>query len=133
MQNPAPDVQTPYEQLGGASAVRAIVDRFYTLMDSNREFALLRQMHGPDLTPMRDLLFEFLSGWLGGPRLYFERPEHRCVMSAHRRFAIGPEEAEQWLACMDRAMLECGVDGELHRMIGLALTRVATAMRNRDV
>ena len=46
--------RTPYEQLGGADAVRALVDRFYDLMELEPRYADLRRTHGPDLAHARD-------------------------------------------------------------------------------
>src|SRR4051794_8254440 len=65
---------TPYEQIGGEATVRRLADRFYGIMESDPGAARIRAMHGQDLAPIRKLLFEFLSGWLGGPALYFQRP-----------------------------------------------------------
>jgi len=111
--------------------VRAVVDRFYDIMDQDPDFAGLRAMHAPDLAPMRERLFEFLSGWLGGPPLYFQGPVHRCVMSAHRPFAIGAKERDEWLACMGRALDEAGTPGELRPLLNTAFARMAEAFRNR--
>ena len=131
MRDTGPETQTPYDALGGAPGVGKIVDRFYALMDSAPEFASLRRLHAPDLSPTRALLFEFLSSWLGGPPLYFQRPEHRCVMSAHRRIPIGAAQVEQWLGCMNRALAECAVDDALCKVISPAMARLASGMRNR--
>ena len=57
---------TMYELLGGAEGIRSIVDHFYDLMD-RPGFEPIRTMHAADLSPTRVALFEFLSGWLGGP------------------------------------------------------------------
>ena len=46
-------------------------------------------MHAPDLAPMRQKLFEFMSGWLGGPNLYFARSDRKCMVSAHAPYDIG--------------------------------------------
>ena len=58
---------TAYETIGGASAVRAFVDRFYDLMEGEPAYAALRALHAPDLGPMRESLAGFLTAWLGGP------------------------------------------------------------------
>lgn len=123
--------KTPYEMMGGETAVRHLVDRFYDIMASARETRDLRAMHAADLAPMRQLLFEFLSGWLGGPPLYFQRPEHRCIRSAHNRFSIGESERDQWMACMRRAMDECGVPHNVRALIDGPLARMCEAFRNR--
>ncbi len=62
--------KTTYELIGGEEGVRALVDRFYDLMDLDQAYAGIRQMHPQDLTSSRDKLYLFLSGWMGGPDLY---------------------------------------------------------------
>lgn len=122
---------TPYELIGGEATVRRLADRFYEIMDSDPGARRIRAMHGEDLGPIRQLLFEFLSGWLGGPALYFNRPEHRCVMSAHRPYAIGETERDEWMTCMRAAMDECALSAEMRALLDQAFMRMATAMRSR--
>lgn len=123
--------KTPYEMMGGEAAVRGLVDRFYDIMDSAPEARDLRRMHAVDLSPMRQLLFEFLSGWLGGPPLYFQKAEHRCVRSAHRGFSIGEAEINQWMACMRRAMEDRGIEKEVRTLLDKPLLRMCETFRNR--
>ena len=120
---------TPYQLIGGEAAVRQLADRFYDIMDADPAAARIRAMHGEDLSQIRQLLFEFLSGWLGGPPLYFQRAEHRCIMSAHRPYAIGEAERDQWMACMRRAMDECGVAPQLRALMDQAFMKMANAFR----
>lgn len=122
---------TPYELVGGQAMVRRIADRFYDIMDSAPEAARVRALHADDLSAVRERLFEFLSGWLGGPPLYFQRTDHKCIMSAHRHFAIGPAERDAWMACMRRALDECGVPQEMRTPLDAAFLRLAEAFRNR--
>jgi len=126
------EVKTPYDRLGGDDGVRSLVARFYHLMDSEPHFAVLRAVHGPDLSKPRQALYEFLSGWLGGPPLYFEKPGHRCIMSTHARLKIGPEEVRQWLSCMRQALGEFPLEQELRQKIMAALANFAGRMRNQD-
>ena len=121
---------TPYEQIGGEATVRRLADRFYGIMESDPGAARIRAMHGQDLAPIRKLLFEFLSGWLGGPALYFQRPEHRCIMSAHRPFAIGEVERDEWMMCMRRAMDECALPADMRALLDQAFWRMANQFRN---
>lgn len=117
---------TPYELVGGEAGVRRIVDRFYDIMDADPAAAAIRAMHAPDLGPMRETLFKFLSGWLGGPRLY-----QNCVMGAHGRFSIGETERDQWLACMTRALEETGVSDQIRELLQKPFFAMADAMCNR--
>jgi hemoglobin len=123
--------QTPYEMIGGEAALRRIVNRFYDIMDSDPGAATIRAMHAADLGSMRERLFEFLSGWLGGPPLYFQRPGHKCIGSAHRPYAIGEKERDEWLMCMRRAMADCGVDKDVRNLLDQPFGIIADAFRNR--
>lgn len=122
---------TAYEALGGDVALRAIVDHFYDLMETEPEFAELYAVHPKPTTKARDRLYEFLSGRLGGPNLYIERHGHPRLRMRHMPFAIGPAERDQWVACMDRAMVERQVHPELRAMLTEFYTGVAAHMQNR--
>jgi hemoglobin len=122
---------SPYEMVGGESGVRRIVDRFYDIMNDVPEAARIRAMHATDLSPMRERLFEFLSGWLGGPPLYFQRPDHKCIVSAHRCFAIGEAERDEWMMCMRRALEDCHAPKDVRELLDQPFLRMAEAFRNR--
>lgn len=120
--------QSPYDQIGGGPVVRAMVDRFYDLMDQDPDYAELRAMHAPDLTRMRDSLTGFLTAWLGGPRDWFIERPGACVMSAHSALSINAKVAGQWTAAMNRAMKDGGVADDLVTLIGDAFARMAQGM-----
>lgn len=121
-----------YHRLGGDSGVRALVDRFYDLMDTLPEAYAIRKLHPADLSASREKLYLFLSGWLGGPPLYTERYGHPRLRARHLPFAIGVEERDQWLMCMRTAMTELGVEEDLRRDLMAALARTADHMRNQE-
>lgn len=124
-------VATPYSQLGGADAVRAVVDRFYDLMDSLPATRSLRAIHPDDLSDSRDKLFYFLSGWLGGPNLYVERFGPPYLRARHLPFSIGITERDQWMLCMRQALDETDIDAALRTKLVDALQALANHMRNR--
>lgn len=111
MDTPATDAPllTPYEQLGGRAAIDQVVGRFYDLMDSDAAYAELRAMHAVDLAPMKQALAGFLTGWAGGPRDWFDANPGKCMMSMHSGFTITRETAGQWVAAMERALVDCGL------------------------
>ena len=121
---------TLYEVLGGAAGVRALVDRFYDAMDTMPSVAVIRAMHPADLGESRQKLFEFLSGWLGGPSLYIERRGHPRLRARHLPFAIDTRAAQDWLVCMDVALDADSIEPELKLRLMESLTRVAAHMRN---
>jgi hemoglobin len=122
---------TPFERLGGESAVRALVDRFYDLMDLEPAYATLRGLHPASLDGSRDKLFWYLCGWLGGPNHYISRFGHPMLRARHLPYAIGNAERDQWMACMTQALLECGVESELAQALRRAFQGTADWMRNR--
>ncbi len=127
----APQETTAFERLGGEAPVRALVDRFYDLMDLEPGYAELRAVHGATLDNARDKLFWFLCGWLGGPQHYVERFGHPRLRARHLPFAIGIRERDQWLACMRQAMQEQGVESALADRLAEAFFNTADWMRNK--
>jgi len=121
---------TPFAELGGEPSVRALVDRFYDLMDIEPHYRELRATHGNALDSARDKLFWFLCGWLGGPQHYTERFGHPRLRMRHMPFAIGIIERDQWLACMDQAMGETGVAPALRERLRSSFFQTADWMRN---
>lgn len=128
-----PPYDTPFEWIGGEAPVQALVDRFYDLMDLEPAYADLRAAHGPSLDNARQRLFWFLCGWLGGPSHYVERFGHPRLRMRHLPFAIGIRERDQWVACMDQAMGETGVDPRLRERLKRSFFQTADFMRNKGV
>ena len=122
---------TPYAMLGGEDVVRALAQRFYDLMDLEPAYEALRASHGSDLDRARERLFQFLSGWLGGPPLYIQAHGHPRLRARHMDFSIGILERDQWLACMDQAMGEIGVAPALRERLNGSFFQTADWMRNR--
>ena len=121
---------TPFAWMGGEERVKALVERFYDLMDLEPGYTALRAAHA------RQRLFWFLCGWLGGPQHYTERFGHPRLRMRHMPEQtgggpIGITERDQWLACMDQAMRETAVDEALRTRLNASLLQTADWMRNR--
>jgi hemoglobin len=127
------EFESAYEWLGGDAQVRALVDRFYDLMDLEPSYQALRAAHGPSLDTARDKLYWFLSGWLGGPNLYIEQFGHPRLRARHMPFSIGIQERDQWVACMAQAMNELKVDPDLANRLNQSFLQTADWMRNKGV
>ena len=128
-----PPFDTPYEWIGGEERVRALVDRFYDLMDLEPNYAALRAAHGPELSNARERLFMFLCGWLGGPSYYTDQFGHPRLRMRHMPFAIGIKERDQWVACMDQAMAETQLPEALRTRLKNSFFQTADWMRNKGV
>ncbi len=131
MSEAEPANASPFERLGGEGGVRALVDRFYDLMDLDPVYAELRALHPGTLEGSRDKLFWFLCGWLGGPAHYTDRFGHPMLRARHLPYSIGIRERDQWLACMQQAMHEQQVEPALAQRLAESFFGTADWMRNR--
>lgn len=120
-----------YERIGGEPLIRALVERFYELMDTLPDSEGIRAMHARDLRVSKEKLFMFLSGWLGGPQLYVEKYGHPRLRQRHMPFAIGASERDQWMKCMRQAMEDVGIPEELRQELEAAFYKTADFMRNQ--
>jgi hemoglobin len=125
-----PPHETPFAWIGGEEKVQALVDRFYDLMDLEPRYAELRAAHGTELERARQNLVWFLCGWLGGPQHYTDRFGHPRLRMRHMPFKIGIVERDQWLAAMDEAMGDIGVDPKLRERLKASFFQTADWMRN---
>jgi hemoglobin len=123
---------THYERIGGEEKVRALVERFYQLMDELPEAYGIRKLHQEDLQGATEKLYKFLTGWMGGPRLYVEQYGHPMLRRRHLPFTIGNAEREQWMLCMNQALSEVVEDAALRQELSAAFAKVADHMRNRE-
>lgn len=130
---PAPNPQrSPYQSMGGEQTVRALVNRFYDLMDEDPDYYGIRKLHPASLEGSREKLFMHLSGWLGGPPLYEQAYGHPRLRARHMHVAIGTAERNQWMACMARAMADIGVEDGLRNHLTASFFKTADWMRNRE-
>lgn len=128
---PLPE-KTPYELIGGEATIRALVDRFYQLMDEQPEAWEVRKLHPQDLAGSNEKLYMYLSGWLGGPDLYVQRHGHPRLRARHLPYTIGAQERDQWLMCMKTALAEHIQDDFIRERLYKAMADLADFMRNAD-
>lgn len=114
--------------LGGNSAVRALVDEFYDIIES--ESPSLRAMLPATTTGSRQKLYEYLSGWLGGPPLYTDKRGHPRLRMRHLPFTIGQAEADEWMRCFRAAMDAVDVPEPVRSFLDEKLTPLASHMMN---
>jgi hemoglobin len=121
---------TRYESLGGADGLHRLVDRFYALMDELPEAYGVRQLHPDSLAGSAESLFEFLSGWFGGPPLYVAKKGHPRLRRRHLAYAIGPVERDEWMLCMTQALTEQVADATLREQLIQTFAQMADHMIN---
>ncbi|MDD7985772.1 group II truncated hemoglobin [Lentisphaera marina] len=95
-----------YRAVGESTGLRKLVVEFYRQMCELDEAKIIRNMHPDDLSVSEDKLYCFLSGWMGGPRLYTEKYGSIAIPRAHAHLKITSTEGNAWLLCMEKALGE---------------------------
>lgn len=127
-------VSSYYALLGGEHAVRQLVNTFYDIVETTPKGLPLMELHflGTGMAHVRQAQFEFLSGFLGGPQLYYEHHHHANVKRMHEHLEIGRTERDAWLLCMDMALEQTNTADDLHERLMGAFNRVAEALRTHS-
>lgn len=121
---------SPYEILG-EEGVRNLAYAFYDVMTEDPSAKLIRDMHAEKLDEIKEKLFEYLTGWLGGPQRYAEHYGTVCLNEPHSHYHIGPQATEQWLGCMDKAIERIGADEQLKQALSKAFSHIAHGIQNQ--
>lgn len=119
-----------YDAIGGEAKLNELVFTFYLIMDTLEEAQGIRSQHHEDLSSAKEKLFDFLSGWLGGPQLFMQKYGHPKLRARHLPFKIGLSERDQWITCMFKAMEKVGIQEPTATILRSALFRLADHMRN---
>ncbi|MGE0551518.1 MAG: group II truncated hemoglobin [Kofleriaceae bacterium] len=127
--------QTPFELIGGADRVRALVERFYDVMDEREP--ILAQLHpcesdGKVSRRSRDRFALFLIGWLGGPDDYIAQFGHPRLRMRHGAVPVDIAMRDAWLRCMQAALTDHEVFGELRTFLDARFAEVADFLRNTE-
>jgi hemoglobin len=89
-------------------------------------------VHPPSLEGSAEKLYEYLTGYLGGPQLYIEKRGHPMLRRRHFVAPIGPEERDGWLLCFERAMADTVADERLREAVLVPVRKLATHMQNKE-
>ena len=98
--------QTLYDLAGGEGGVKNLVNLFYDIVETNPEAHKLHLLHlrGNGIAHSRLEQFNFLSGFLGGPKLYVEVHGHSNIRVMHEHVEVNAESKDIWLKCMSMAI-----------------------------
>jgi len=103
-----------YELLGGEEGIRRLVDAFYPKVQQD---PLIGPLFPENIDPVKEKQYMFLSQFFGGPSLFSDEHGHPMMRARHMPFPITHEKADAWLACMNAALLEIGVEDELRLFV----------------
>ncbi len=123
---------TLYQRLGAETGVRTLVHRFYQLMDELPEAWEVRRLHPETLANSEQNLFEYLSGWFGGPTTYTDKKGHPRMRMRHAPYAVTPSAKNEWMMCMTQALTEQVQDTAFRDVLISNFAGLADHMVNTD-
>jgi len=123
-----------YDLVGGEAGVHSLVKAFYDIVETNPEGHKLHLLHlrGSGVAHSRIEQFNFLSGFLGGPKLYSEKYGHSNVRTMHEHVEINTEAKDIWLKCMAMAIDQVGLASTAKDQLMGNFTVVAERLVNRN-
>jgi len=126
-----PTQSNAYDLIGGDNTIRAIAKHFYQEMQRREDTQQLLAIHPNPLSQSEQKLYEFLSGWLGGPQLFQQKYGNPMLRARHMNFAIDDNMRDQWLRCMKIALEKSVKKPEHRQVIYQAIAQLADHMRNQ--
>ncbi|WP_439541923.1 group II truncated hemoglobin [Hyphomicrobium sp.] len=123
-----------YELIGADKGLRALIETFYDIVEFEPEGELLLTLHrrGHGVAHSRIEQFDFLSGFLGGPRLYVEHHGHSDVRAMHEHVDVSEEARDAWLKCMAIAIDRVGLPNDLKQRLMMPFTHVAKLLQDAN-
>lgn len=126
------ETKSLYELMGEEAGIRALITRFYDLMETAPEAKETLAVHPKNLKQAREKFSLFLIGWTGGPQTYIETRGHPALRRRHQPFAIGAKERDGWFWCMNKALEESGYDAEVVDYLKNHFKDATEFLRNRE-
>ena len=123
-----------YDLIGGEEGIIKLVNVFYDIVETNPEGHKLHLLHlrGNGIDHSRVEQFNFLSGFLGGPKLYVEKHGHSNVRNMHEHVEINSEAKDIWLKCMSAAIDHIGIVPTIKDKLMSNFTAIAERLVNRS-
>lgn len=123
---------TALDDIGGEDRLRVLVETFYDLIETLPQGANLRRLHarGHGIAHARVEQFNFLTGFMGGRSYYKEKHGHMDVKLMHAHVPIRQIDADNWMACMNKALDDEGHVGAHVDKLRAVFARVASILVN---
>jgi hemoglobin len=119
---------------GGEDALRQLVDASYDIVETHHDGAPAHALHMQyfGAAHLRQAQFEFLCGFLGGPRHYAECMGHANLRRMHAHVAISDAEVLSWLRCIVHAIEATDIPMKVGPQLMQLFMRAAQALKNRE-
>ncbi len=130
--NPDYNHKSLYELIGGEAGLLKLIKTFYDIVETEPEGQKLLLLHlrGHGVNHSRMEQFNFLSGFLGGPKLYIEKYGHSNIRAIHEHVEIDTAVKDIWLKCMASAIDKSAISKDTKDKLMSNFTAVAERLVN---
>lgn len=119
-----------FDQIGGMNAIKTLVNEFYDVMESDPLAKELRDIHPQKIISTRKNFYRFLTHWLGGPKVFGEQYVNADWLELrHRHVELSEKFVHQWLYCMQTAMTNLDIHGDLKNELDSSLRALINDMK----
>ena len=119
-----------YQLIGGQDGLKKLVKAYIEALDTRPEARHLRSLYPESLDFSEQRMIEYLSGWLGGPALYLERPGMPMLREKPQMIPISGSTRDEWMYCMRVALANTIEDVQLRLTLEGAFWRMADSLRH---
>jgi hemoglobin len=120
--------------IGAEDGLKRLVRIFYDIIEQDPEARELLLLHhrGHGVAHSRIEQFDYLSGFLGGPRYYLQTHGHTRLREIHEHVPINRDMRDLWLKCMEEAIEKSGIVEPTASLLMKHFTRAAETARNQN-
>ena len=124
-----------YDEIGGNDGVQRLVETFYNIVEKDDVAKKLHILHlrGSGIANSKKEQHLFMSGFLGGPKLYLEKHGHANLKVMHEHVVVDEEAKDIWLNCMEKAMDEVALSEAIQEKLMRIFTPVAERLVNQPI
>lgn len=121
-----------YDEIGGDEGVHRLVENFYNIVETDAAAKKLHILHlrGNGIANAKQEQHLFMSGFLGGPKLYLEKHGHANLKTMHAHVELDEESKDIWLSCMEKAMSAVSMTEDIQQKLMLIFKPVAERLVN---
>ena len=122
-----------YDEIGGDEGVQHLVETFYNIVETDESAKKLHILHlrGSGIANSKKEQHLFMSGFLGGPKLYLEKHGHANLKNMHAHVVVDESSKDIWLNCMEKAMDEIALPEDTQEKLMRIFTPVAERLVNQ--
>lgn len=119
-----------FDRIGGEAAIKKLVDAHLAFLRSDPANQELCGYYCQGFDHYRVRMYEYLTGFLGGPAVYMQNHGIPHLREKHQKLFITPKMRDLWYGCMSHALEQEVHDEALRRELAAVFWSAADGLCN---